>query len=48
MSDITHIVKSYEDELQSLNDNLIEVKVRITGEKIMVKTDEIIDFIKNN
>ena len=33
---------------RSLNDNLIEVKVRITGEKIMVKTDEIIDFIKNN
>ena len=25
MSDITHIVKSYEDELQSLNDNLIKM-----------------------
>ena len=25
MSDITHIVKSYEDELQSLNDNLIKI-----------------------
>ena len=25
MSDITHIVKSYEDELQNLNDNLIKM-----------------------
>ena len=25
MSDITHIVKSYEEELQNLNDNLIKM-----------------------
>jgi len=55
MSDITHIVKSYEDELQSLNDNLIKmgslVEAQLTDSmEAIIKGDKEADenIIKND
>lgn len=33
---------------RSLNDNLVEVKIRVSGEKIMINTEELLDFLKKN